>query len=93
MPLEDQFNANTLEITAPYRGLVAVTPSDTVDLSNGFTRGIFISYVAGGSNLTVDTPDNTDITLTGLLGGSFIPLRVKRVYATGTNATGIVAAY
>lgn len=74
----------------------AVTPSNTVDIpsvSGGTSNNGCVLYVGGAGNLTVDTVGGDTITFTGVLGGSFIPVQVKRVYSTGTTATSIVALW
>jgi hypothetical protein len=69
---------------------VAVTPSDTTDLTT-VTRGIYVG-VAG--NITVDSADgDTTILFTAIAIGMIHALKVKRVRATGTSASGIVAIY
>jgi hypothetical protein len=69
---------------------VSVTPNDTTDLVNGVTRGIFIG-TAGTIVLTM--ADGNDITFTGLSAGGIHLISAKRVKATGTTATNIVALY
>lgn len=76
--------------TAPAMEAAAVTPSDSADLPNGICRAL---YVGGAGDLVVDTANNTSITFTGAVAGSILPLNVKRVRATGTTATSIVALY
>jgi hypothetical protein len=74
----------------------AVTPSNTVDIpsiTGGTSNNGCVLYVGGAGNLTVDTVGGDTITFTGVLGGSFIPVQVTRVYATGTSATSIVALW
>jgi hypothetical protein len=74
----------------------AVTPSNTVDIpsvSGGTSNNGCVLYVGGAGNLTVDTVGGDTVTFTGILGGSFIPVQVTRVYATGTSATSIVALW
>ena len=68
----------------------AVTPNDGADLPSGVTHGFMIG---GAGALKVDTKYDTGIILTGLVVGTFYPLELKRVYATGTAATNIVALY
>ena len=66
----------------------AVTPSDTADLTNsGFL------YVGASGNVKVDTSDGDTVTFTDLAAGIVHPIRVKRVYSTGTTATSILAVY
>jgi len=74
----------------------AVTPSNTVDIpsiTGGTSNNGCVLYVGGAGNLTVDTVGGDTVTFTGILGGSFIPVQVTRVYATGTTATSIVALW
>ena len=66
----------------------AVTPSDTVDLAY-VSRAI---YVGGAGNLAVLlSGDAAAVTLIAVAVGSVLPLRVKRVMATNTTATNLVA--
>jgi hypothetical protein len=65
-------------------GGAAITPSDTVAVDfNGF-------YVGGAGNIKVDLYDGSTITLNGVLVGSIYPMKVSKVYATGTTATNLV---
>lgn len=68
-------------ITKPY----TVTPSDTVDLLTG-TRAIYVG-VAGDVSLLL--LDGATVTLTLVAG--WHPIAPRRVRATGTTATGIIA--
>lgn len=75
-------------VTEPFRGGVAVTPSDTELLAP--TRGL---WVGGAGNLTVDFADGTtDVLLTAPIVGTIYPVSVIRVKAA-TTATVIVALY
>ena len=65
----------------------AVTPSDATDLAVS-TRGLF---VGGAGNLVAVKEDNTTVTFTGVIAGQILPIRVRRVNATNTTATNIVA--
>jgi hypothetical protein len=65
----------------------AVTPHDTNAL--GFpTSGLF---VGGAGNLVVTMISGSDVTFTGVLAGSLLPIEVSHVKATSTTATNIVA--
>jgi len=76
---------------APGYDLVPVTKSDTVNDPNGPFRGFYI-LVAG--TLKVTTAANTDRTFASgeLAQGVPHPIRIKRVWSTGSAATvsGIV---
>ena len=68
----------------------SVTPSDSTDLTGGATKGL---YIGGAGNIKVDMADGTTITFTALSAGIIHPVSAKRVYATGTTATLILAVY
>jgi len=70
---------------------MAVTPSDTADLPN-VSRAIYVGGQAG--NLRVNLADDTTaVVFNSLAVGVVHPLAVKRVFATGTSATNIVALF
>ena len=68
---------------------VAVTPNDSTDLART-PRAV---YVGGAGNLNVDMSDGTTILFANLTAGTILPVRVKRVRATSTTATSLVALY
>ena len=69
-------------------GATAVTLSNTVDLETPS-----VIYVGSGGNVKVTTAQDDDVTFTGMLSGSIIPVQVIRVWATGTSATSLVRVY
>jgi hypothetical protein len=76
----------------------AVTPSNTVDIpsvstQDGSGNNGCVLYVGGYGDVRVMTAGGDTITFTGVLGGTFFPVQVLRVYATGTTATNIVALW
>jgi hypothetical protein len=74
----------------------AVTPSNTVDIpsvSGGTSNNGCVLYVGGAGDLKVDTVGGDAVTFVAVPAGSFIPVQVTRVYATGTSATSIVALW
>lgn len=75
---------------APASGAVAVTPADGSDLSLAPTRGLYIG-VSGDVKVDMLGGD-TAITFKAAPVG-VLPIRVKRVYSTGTTATNILALY
>lgn len=67
-----------------------ITPSDSAGLSV-VTRAI---YIGGSGNISLILAyDSAPVTLNGVVAGSILPLRVKRVMATNTTATNLVAIY
>lgn len=72
------------------QSLVPVTPSDTVLLPAGSVA----LYVGQSGNLSVlPAVGDTPVVLSEVQGGSVLPIKVRRVDATGTTASGIVALY
>ena len=67
--------------------LVNITPSDSADLTDALR--MLIVGVGGDVKIT-DTRDVTDVTDVFTLESGNYPIRVKRVWATGTTATGLV---
>jgi hypothetical protein len=75
--------------TFPAQSAAAITPNDSTALTQT-TRGV---YVGAAGNLKVDMADSSTVTFTGLAAGMVHPIAVKKVYATGTTATGIIGVY
>jgi hypothetical protein len=82
----------------PVESALAVTPSDAANLvppsgdANKATRALLIG---GAGTAQVDMADGTTVTLTfpATACGLLLPIAVKKVHATGTTATAIVAFY
>jgi hypothetical protein len=68
----------------------SVTPSDGSDLPER-ECGALTCLVAGSAS--VIGAHDTDAVTVALVPGGWLPGRFRRVRATGTTATGIVAAY
>lgn len=69
---------------------LAVTPDDGNDLA-WVTRGL---YTGSGGTIVVTLENNDDgsfVTLTNVNPGVVLGFAVKRVWDTGTTATGIIA--
>lgn len=79
---------NTLG-SVPGEDAGAVTPSDSTNL----TLTARALYIGGAGNVTVLTASNTVVTFSNLQTGTILPIRARRVNATGTTATNIVAIY
>jgi len=81
-----------LKATAPPVNAFAITPNDGANLSSS-VRGIF---VGGAGTIKVDMV-GTGTAVTFTVGtnavGFILPIQVKKVYATGTTATGLVGLY
>ena len=75
--------------SGPALSFAAVTPDDSTNLSQD-TRGLYIG-VAG--NVVAVTTDDTAVTFVGVAAGQILPISCKRVNATSTTATNIVALF
>jgi hypothetical protein len=80
----------SLSSTEPSVDYAAVTPSDGTDLPDGVCRGL---YIGSGGNLVVISQSGSTVTFTGVVTGSVLPIRAKRVKSTSTTASSIVALY
>lgn len=91
MAAEDTFrNAGDTELVEPATNAVAITTSDSEDLVTA-TRGL---YVGVTGNVKVDMlGGTTGVTFANLAAGVIHPLRVTKIYATGTTASSIVGVY
>ncbi len=80
------------------RRAAAVTPSDTatipsISAQDGKGNNGCVLYVGVAGDVKVTTAGGDDVVFTGILAGSFIPVQVLKVFATGTTATNIVALW
>jgi hypothetical protein len=87
MPANNPFPNNAVNIDEPAGHAAAITPSDTADLANA-TRFIRIT-VAGTLHVTMVGGEDVTYLSGSLALGVAHRLRVTRVFATGTTATGI----
>lgn len=76
----------SIMVTRPADKAVAITPSDSTDLTTP-TRGI---YVGVSGDLKVDLVGSGTVTFVGLAAGIIHPIAAKRIYATGTDSTDIL---
>jgi len=88
----NNFSQNGNATRAPYTRAVAVTPSDTVDLTE-VSRGLNVHSALASCPVKVMMQGDTVAVILQLQTGFIYPLRVSRVYATGTTATTVVALY
>lgn len=86
----DLFVGHTVpSLESPPSHAAAVTPDDATDLTYT-TRAL---WVGGAGNISVITLGGETVTITGVLAGSLIPIRVNRVRSTSTTATNILALW
>ncbi len=87
--MKGTLESNSTSMIEPGDSAIAITPNNTQNLEHP-TRGI---YVGVTGNLRVLTIDNYDITFVNIAAGIIHPIRVLRVYSTGTTATDIVGVW
>ena len=79
-----------------YNKAVAVTASDTVNIpgpNTGATGVLTDALYVGGAGIVVAVfQDDTTVQFTAV-AGEILPIRIKRVNATNTTATLMVALY
>jgi hypothetical protein len=76
----------------PYNHAIPVVPSNTVDIvgpNEALTDAIWV----GGPGIVVAVLDNDHAVNFTCVAGQLLPLRVKRVNATGTTATLMQALF
>lgn len=81
--------ASNLNSDGPAQRHAAVTTSDTVDLPE-VARAL---YVGTGGDIVVVTRDGVAVTYKNFPSGGYLSTNVRRVNATTTTATDIVALY
>lgn len=81
--------SNIIPSPNPASYAVAVTPSDSVNLAVA-ARAL---YVGGAGNVVVVQTDDTTVTFFATPAGLVLPVACKRVNATNTTATNLVALY
>ena len=84
--MTDKFKSDQVGLSTPPVNAAEITPSDTVDLQTA-SRCLI---VATTGTVRVTTVNGDTVTLFVAAGITF-PVRVSRIWSTGTTATGIVA--
>ena len=85
--MADQFSSHQAGLNSPATSAFAITPNDSADLAET-TRAV---YVGTGGNVTcILADDSSSVLFTTISSGTMLPIRVKKVLATGTTASGIV---
>jgi hypothetical protein len=72
------------------QGAASVTPNDSVNLTRGVTKGL---YVGAQGDVRVTMQDGSIVTFNAIAPGVIHPISVTKVFATGTTASMILAVY
>lgn len=84
--MPDRFADHARGLTAPADHAFAVTPNDGADLGD-VTRAL---YVGTGGSVAIVFAAGSEATLLNVQSGTVLPVRCRRIKATGTTATGLV---
>jgi hypothetical protein len=52
-----------------------------------------VLYIGTGGTLKVETHGGNQVTFVNVLGGTFLPVQVLKVFSTGTSAANIIALW
>lgn len=85
--ISDEFENFTPGMESPAVNGEAIIPNDEADLPFA-TRGIWIGT---GGDLTVTLTGGTTVTYPDIPSGVVFPIRAKRVFETGTTASGLAS--
>ena len=91
IPERDGLLNHGRDASGPARRAAMVTPSDTVDLT-AYAKALYVGAAGNVRVLTVGGEDGDAVTFANHPVG-WLPVQVRRVMATGTTATQIVAAF
>ncbi len=85
----DKFSEYPTSLTAPARDAQSVTPNDVTDLPF-LPRAI---YVGQAGAVSARMAGGQSLVFSNVQAGSFLPIRVLGINATGTTATGLIALW
>ncbi len=91
IPERDGLLNHARDAGGPARRAAAVTPSDAADLTT-YAKALYVGAAGNVRVLTVGAEDGDAVTFANHPVG-WLPVQVRRVPATGTTATQIVAAF
>jgi polygalacturonase len=76
----------------------SITPDDSTNITiggstiDGLDNGVCL-YVGTGGDIKVTMVGNQVVTFSNVPNGSFLPIQVKRVWATDTTASDLLGLY
>jgi hypothetical protein len=79
-----------MSLSDPARTYGAVTPHASTNFAGGVARSL---YVGGAGDVAVVSANDTVTIFEDVPAGSILPVICKRVNATGTTATAMVALH
>ena len=89
--MSDGFSGYADSASAPARHVVAITPSDTNDLADT-PKGIYVGTGGDVALIAAGAPAQASaVVFRNLPSGALLPVRVRRIVATGTTAADLLA--
>lgn len=85
----DRFSDLPTTLTAPAREAAAIAPNDGTDIAN-LPRAI---YVGTAGHVAVLMAGGQTVTFSNVAAGAILAIRARRVLATGTTASNLVALW
>lgn len=85
----DRFSDLPTTLTAPARDAIAITPSDGTDIAT-LPRAL---YVGTAGNVAVQMAGGASVTFQSVPAGALLAIRPRRILATGTTASNLVALW
>ena len=85
----DTFKTFARSLTSPPEYAQEIAPSDAAALPF-VTRAL---YVGGAGDVALRLMGGAEVTLRNMQAGSLIPIRIDRVKASGTTATGLIGLW
>lgn len=89
--MADNWSQTNPGLESPPEHLASVTPADGADLAQS-SRAI-VCGVSGTLKVTTVGGETVTLPASVIVAGQIMPLRVKRVFSTGTTATDIWVMY
>ena len=89
--MADKFS-NIDDLTSQGRRAIAVVPSDTINITD-VPKALWVGVAGDISGTGADGTDGVAFTYKNVPVGVFDAVRFKRIFATGTVATNILAIY
>lgn len=89
--MSDGFSDYADNAGAPARHVVAITPSDSADLADT-PKGIYVGTGGDLALIAAGAPANAAaVVFRNLPSGALLPVRTRRIAATGTTAADLLA--
>lgn len=84
--MPDRFESTSSGLDSPATHGFSITPNDGADLPE-ITRAL---YVGGPGAIVVVMLSGAELVVSGVAAGTVLPVRARRVKATGTTATAML---